>query len=145
MREASNEPALAQIDSTHYLCAYSGDGDDGWAVVLTVNTGSWTVSAGTAHEFDSATGKSLALTQIDSTHYLCAYSGIADHGWAAMLTVDTNNWKVTSASAFEYENIRGKTPALEKIDSSHHLCAFGGLGDDGWSVVLMPSVNPILP
>ena len=140
-----NEPALAQIDSTHYLCAYSGDGDDGWAVVLTVNTGSWTVSAGTAHEFDSATGKSPALTQIDSTHYLCAYSGIADHGWAAMLTVDTDNWTVTSVTAFEFENIRGKTPALEKIDSSHHLCAYGGLGDDGWSVVLMPTVNSVVP
>ena len=139
------EPALTEIDSTHYLCAYSGDGDDGWAVVLTINTSSWTISKETAHEFDTVQGKSPALTQIDSTHYLCAYAGDGDDGWAVILTVDTNNWTITSGAAFEFDSEKGKTPALERINSSHHLCVYEGKDNDGWSVVLIPSSSTILP
>ena len=29
-------PALAQIDATHYLCVYEGPDSDGWAVILNV-------------------------------------------------------------------------------------------------------------
>ena len=88
-------PALAQIDSTHYLCAYAGDGDDGWATVLTVNSGTWALSEGTPLEFDSDKGKTPALAQIDATRYLCAYTGGGDDGWATVLTVDTADWTLT--------------------------------------------------
>ena len=45
-------PALAQIDSTHYLCAHEGTGKDGWAVVLTVDTGTWNITKETPFEYD---------------------------------------------------------------------------------------------
>jgi hypothetical protein len=32
--DSTNGDALTQINSTRYLCAYEGDGDDGWTVVL---------------------------------------------------------------------------------------------------------------
>ena len=138
-------PALVQIDSTHYLCAYAGDSDDGWAVVLTVNTSSWTISAGTAHEFDTVKGKTPALTQIDSAHYLCVYAGDGDDGWVVTLAVDSSNWTVTSAGAFEFDTVMGKNPALEMIDSTHHLCVYESNSNTGWSVVLIPNIPPVLP
>jgi len=36
-------PNLTKIEQTHYLCAYQGDGDDGWVVPLVVNTGDWSI------------------------------------------------------------------------------------------------------
>ena len=139
------EPALAQIDSTHYLCAYTGDGDDGWAVVLTINTSSWTISKETAYEFDTVKGKTPALTQIDGTNYLCAYAGDGDDGWAVTLTVDTGDWTVSSGTAFEFDTLSGIRPALERIDSSHHLCVYEGSGNTAWSVALMPDSSTIRP
>jgi len=129
-------PALYQIDSTHYLCAYEGDRSDGWAVVLTVDTGSWTITKETPFEFDTQDGRAPALSRIDSTHYLCAYEGDGSHGWAVVLTVDTGSWSITKEIPFEFDTKNGGTPALYKIDSSHYLCTYEGDKSDGWAVVL---------
>jgi len=83
---------------------------------------------------------SPALTRIDSTHYLCAYEGPGDDGWAVVLDVDPSDWTVTSGTSFEFDAVKGKSPALIKIDSAHHLCAYEGGSDDGWSIVLIPAI-----
>jgi hypothetical protein len=129
-------PALARIDSTHYLCAYSGNGDDGWAVVLTVDTGDWTLSKETPFEFDTGKGMEPSLFQIDSTHYLCSYAGGGNDGWAVVLTVDTGDWTLSKETPFEFDVVLGRTPALSRITGTKYLCAYAGEGSDGWVTVL---------
>ena len=129
-------PALAQIDSTHYLLSYAGgaDKDQGWASVLTVNTGTWEITEGTPLLVDADKLKTPALIQVNSTHYLCAYSGDGDLGTAVILTVDTG--EITKGTPLVFDDAKGKTPALAQIDSTHYLCAYAGDGDDGTAVVL---------
>jgi len=137
-------PALIKIDTAHYLCAYEGPNDDGWAVVLTVDTGDWTISKETAYEFDNSKGNWPALARIDSNHYLCAYEGPNDDGWAVVLIIDPANWTISSGTAFEYEASEGKRPALAQIDLDNYLCAYEGPGDgctSGWAVVLTVDAN----
>ena len=129
-------PALSKINDTHYLCAYAGDDDHGWATVLTVNIGTWTITNETPFEFDAVSGKTPALSMIDNTHYLCAYAGDGDDGWATVLTVNTGTWTITNETPFEFDASNGETPALSKIDNTHYLCAYAGYGDDGWATVL---------
>jgi len=130
------EPALCQIDTTHYLCAYAGTLGNGWAVVLTVDTGDWTVTNGTPFEFDTDNCSTPALCQIDQTHYLCAYTGLGVDGFAVVLTVDTGTWTITKETPFEYDTDNGETPALVKIDGTHYLCAYEGVGSDGFATIL---------
>ena len=129
-------PHLAQIDSTHYLCAYWGPDHDGWSVVLIVNTTDWTITKGTAYEFDAVFGWRPALSKIDDTHHLCSYRGPESDGWSVVLIVDTGDWTISQGTAFEFDAIDGRSPALSQIDTYHHLCAYEGSGTDGWSVVL---------
>lgn len=133
---SGSETVLSQIDSSHYLCAYQGPGADGWSVVLTVNTGTWEITKETPFEYGTSDGKTLALAQIDSTHYLCAYEGSGSDGWAVVLAVDTGTWNITMETPFEYDTSQGRSPALAQIDDTHYLCAYGGPGSDGWAVVL---------
>jgi hypothetical protein len=130
-------PALSQIDSTHYLCTYTGPGEDGWAVVLTVNTGNWSISKETPFEFAGLQGQETALAKIDDTNYLCAYSriGVDYDGWTKVLTVNTGNWTITNQTPFEFDTTCA-TPALAIVDDTHFLCAYTGPSTDGWSVVL---------
>jgi hypothetical protein len=137
-------PALCRIDSTHYLCAYEGDGSDGWATVLTVNAGNWSISEETPFEFDNKKGKMPALVKIDDTHYFCAYQGDGDDGWAVVLTVDTGDWSISGKTPFEFDDSKGEFPALSEIDDTHFLCAYQGDGDDGWAAVLRLG-PPVLP
>jgi hypothetical protein len=133
-------PALSQIDSTHYLCAYTGPVSDGFAIVLTVNPGTWAVTKATPLplEYDASDGLYPALSQIDSTHYLCAYTGPDSDGFAIVLTVDPGTWAVTKATPLplEYDASDGLYPALSQIDSTHYLCAYTGTGSDGFAIVL---------
>ena len=86
-------------------------------------------------------GRTPALCQIDSTHYLCAYEGKDGDGWAVVLEVNQSNWNVTKKTPFEFDTQDGHTPALAEIDSTHYLCAYEGKDGDGWAVVL--EVNPV--
>ena len=130
-------PVLCQVDSTHYLCAYQGIGQDGYGVILIVDTSNWTVSdLDNASVFDSDGGESPDLCQIDSTHYLCAYQGDMDDGYALVLTVNTGTWEVSGGSTLEYDTQDGKTPSLTQSDSTHYICAYEGSGGVGKAVVL---------
>ena len=141
----AQRPALAQIDSTHYLCVYAGNGDDGWAVVLTVNNSTWTITKGTPFEFDAVKGMEAALVSIGSNDFLCAYRGDGDDGWSTVLTVNTSDWTISQGTPFEFDTQKGTTPALIQIDADHYLCTYAGNGEDGWSVVLMPSTTGVAP
>jgi hypothetical protein len=124
--------SLAQIDATHYLCAYTGVSSRGYAVVLTVSD--TTITAGTSLQFDGTNGQNPALAQIDSTHYLCAYTGVSSRGNAVVLTVSGTT--VTAGTRYQFDGTRGLNPALVRIDSTHYLCAYTGPTSHGWAVVL---------
>jgi len=130
-------PALSKIDDTHYLCAYAGDGDDGWAVVLTITAPLFdAISMETPFEFDASNGEMPALSKIDNTHYLCAYAGYGDDGWATVLTVDTGTWAITNETPFEFDTKKGFNPALSQMSSTNYLCTYQAFQDLGWAVIL---------
>ena len=129
-------PVLSQVDTTHYLCVYEGSQNSGWAVILTVNTTSWEVSAETPFEYNTVAGKTPSLSQIDSEHYLCTYAGISDNGYAVVLTVNTGNWEITAATPLMYNENKGCSPDLEWIKNGTFICAYEGPSVDAWANVL---------
>ncbi len=132
----AEEPSVIQIDSTHFLITVKGPGNDGWAGVLSVDPQDWSVDLESTYEFDSSAGKWSALAQIDSTHYLCAYTGSGNDGWATILTVNTGNWSISKADTFEYDTSNGRCPALIRVDSGHYLCTYRGSGNDGFAKII---------
>ncbi len=128
-------PNLAQIDNTHYLCAYAGPGEDGWSVVVTVNTTDWTVNRETPFEYDTYKGDQTALAKIDDEHYLCTYNGNNDDGFAVILKVNETDWTVSRGAPLEFAPTGGKFPALTEVDATHFLCVYQGAGNRGYAVV----------
>jgi prepilin-type N-terminal cleavage/methylation domain-containing protein len=121
---AGMEPALSQMSGTKYLCAYRGDGDDGWACILTTNTGDWSVSATGFLEYDTKQGITPCLAKIDDTHVLCAYQGDKGDGWACAFTY-TAPGTLSVGPPKEFDTADCTYPALSQIDSSHYLCTYG--------------------
>jgi len=134
--DGGKDPALYQIDATHHLCVYEGKWNAGWAVVLTVDTGTWAVTKETSLEFDALKGMSPSLSRIDVDDYLCAYRGSGDDGYVVVFTVDAGDFSITMGTPLEFDTKKGHGPTLSKIDANHFLCAYQGDGDDGWAVVL---------
>jgi len=149
-KELDNEdctsPSLCQIDTTHYLCAFSdiSAGHTASLVVLSVDTGSWSISSGTSTSFDGSLSPTPALAKIDEIHYLCAYAGQngSDHGAAVVLTINTGDWTITTETHYDFDGEVAEVPALAKIDDTHYLCAYQYPypSYEGHAVVL--TVNP---
>ncbi|MHC4485867.1 MAG: hypothetical protein ACYS4T_11765 [Planctomycetota bacterium] len=137
-------PVLCQIDSTHYLCAYSdtATGYTASAVVLTVDTGSWSISSGTSTSFASSLTPAPALAKIDDTHYLCAYEGQTGgvHGAAVVLTVNPADWTIMPGTHFDFHGEAADTPELARIDDTHYLCTYWAGSNEERATVL--TVNP---
>jgi hypothetical protein len=74
------------MDPNDYLCAYTGESFDGWAVVLTIDPNTWTITNGANLEFDTVEGQWPALAQIDPNNHLCAYEDKQLDGQAVVLT-----------------------------------------------------------
>jgi type II secretory pathway pseudopilin PulG len=132
------EPALAKIDDTHYLYAFNSNMGQGCGVVLTVNTGDWTITKAMAnpyYQFSDAAG-SLELCQIDGTNFLCAYTGGWEDGLATVLTVSTGDWSVSHGAPFTFEAGTCSEPVLTQADISHYLCVYPGLNSVGFAGVL---------
>jgi len=140
-------PALSKIDDTHYLCAYEGADGDGWAVVLNVDTGNWTISQGTNFEYDTVQGGAPDLSKINNTDFLCAYSGPGGAGMAVVLTVNTGDWTISKGTPFTFDPAPFPAPALCQIDAGHYLCAIGGTDAHGFTGVLevTSGVPPLMP
>jgi hypothetical protein len=82
------EPNVTKIDDTHYLCVYKGVDADGFAVVLSVDLGDWSISKEWPFEFDTVRADYPYLCRIDEGHYLCSWEGPDLDGWAAVLEVE---------------------------------------------------------
>ena len=65
---------------------------------------------GSGNEFDPVKGQDTALAQVDSTHYLLAYSGSGDDGYALILTVDTDTGDITAGT--ECDGSDTETPVV---------------------------------
>jgi len=135
---------LCRIDASHHLCVYKGFGGAsgrGDAVVLIVNTGNWAISKGAMLEFDSKACGGPALAAIDATNYLCVYQGDKGDGYAVILTVNPVTWIISMGTLFEFDTADCSGPVLSQIDSDDFLCAYSGVGSDGFAVIL--TVNTV--
>ncbi|MHC4241862.1 MAG: hypothetical protein ACYSU4_05620, partial [Planctomycetota bacterium] len=133
------QPALIRIDDTHHLCAYRGSNLRHWAVVLTVDPATWTVSTETAFEVTpSLYAYEPALAKIDDTHYLYALSSNIGQGCAVVLTVNTSDWTISKAMADPYYQFSDTAGSLDlcKIDGTSFLCAYEGGAGKGLATVL---------
>jgi hypothetical protein len=136
-------PALVKLDNTHVLCAYSGQSDVGWAVVLTLDPVTWNITKETPVQIDSVLSNPV-LCQMDNTNFLCAHTSGLNAGTAVVLTVNPLNWGITKGTSFDFETVNGETPELVMVDSTNYLCAYTGPSVDGYAGILHVS-EAILP
>jgi hypothetical protein len=137
-------PDLKRIDATNYLCAYQGDKQDGYAVILTVNPATWMISRGAPLEFDTDHCAGPALSQASSTDFLCAYQGKVTPAvgglFTKVLTVDVPTRTITCGSTYISDANDGGNPALANIDDTHHLCTYSAAAGGLTSILTVDTV-----
>jgi hypothetical protein len=96
---ASRHVQMAQIDATHYLFVHEGPDADGFAFVLSVNTGTWAVAVESTLEFAGAQNVDVSrdgVLRIDATHFLVSYSDLdASIRNIEVFAVDADTWAIS--------------------------------------------------
>lgn len=122
-------PSMILWDSTHVLIAYQGASADGFAIVVSFNTGTGVMSnVGTAFEFDTGNCSIPSVVQLNSTKALVSYTGVSADGFAVVLDVAAVTFAVSAAGAtFEYldaTTINGNTAFLISSGSPMVACLY---------------------
>lgn len=138
-------PALIRIDLQHFLCAYAGPCDNGYAVVLMVDVFN-SITKGPALVYDANKSITPDLAWIEGNRYVCVYEGPSVDAWSNVFVVNTNDWSITVDLRAEYDPVGGETPCIVKIvqdEEIRFLCVYQGTNNDGWAVIL--NTRPLLP
>jgi len=138
------EPVIANMSGTKYLCAYRGDRDDGMACILTVNPADWSVDTPSFLEYDTKSGITPNLAGIKDSHALCAYQGDRGDGFVCILFEKIPGMLQRSVPA-EFDTADCIYPALSKIytqgDDHHFLCAYFDNASSMRMLVLTASIT----
>ena len=114
-------PSIATINDSAAIITYSGNNDDGFAVVLTNTAG--TLSKGTALEYETVNSLDNNVVALGSNKFLNAWAGTDNDGYVAVLTVTGTT--VTIGTPLEHDTGEGRNPSLSIIDSTHVLGVYG--------------------
>ena len=131
------------IDATHFINFWSGDGNDGYAQVFTINTTTWAVTTANASlEFDTTSAVDNSCYKIDTNHFINFWGGVDSDGFVQVFTVNTTTWAVTTANAsLEFDTVNGTQNKCYQIDSNHFVNFWRGTDLDGFVQVFTVSTS----
>ncbi len=123
---------LAQVDSTHFICFYTGTSDDGIATIFAVNIGTQAVTEpGSPLTFESGTdGNNSCVAVGDGTRFINFWQS-GSGGKAQCFSVNTGTWAITAiGSALTFDTTGAKNNALSCLDGQHFVNVFVGSTSD---------------
>ena len=127
-----------KIDTNHFINYFSNANTTAQAVVVTINTTTWAVTtANSLFVFDTQhSDYAPTCSQIDSNHFIAFWGIIDNDGGVQSFTVNTSTWAITTAAALlEFDTQNGLQDVCYKIDTSHFINVWQGVGSDGFTQV----------
>lgn len=134
--------SVTMIDATHAMAFWAGDGSDGFVQVLTVNTGTWAVTAeGSPVEHDATNGTYNSCYKYSATHVLNVWAGSGSDGYAQIFTVDGSYNVSEVGTPLEYDTTNGTYASLAQVTANTFLCSYLGTTTAKKAVVLTVNVD----
>lgn len=113
---------MCQIDASHFVVVYEGSGNDGTAVCLAVNLGTYAVTAaGSTLIFDSTNGALNNCVALgDGSHFINFWNGGTGISNAQVFTVNLSTFAITANGApFLFDTISNFGNSAVLGDSTH--------------------------
>ena len=117
------------IDSTHFMLAYKGNGNDGYIKTFSID-GLYNITQIDSLEHDTVYGSDNSLAMIDSTHFMLAYAGNGYDGYIKVFSID-GSYNITQKSSLDHDT-SARDNSLVMIDSTHFMLAYTGNDYDGY-------------
>jgi len=127
--------SICKIDDTHFIVAYTGADDDGYISTFSIDPNNdYAITEIDSLEYDAVRSTHPSLIQIDSTHFILAYSGDNFAVTIVTFSIDANydNITVIDSLACDTGSNNGNDTSLVMLDSSRFVVAFSGSGSDGY-------------
>lgn len=121
--------SIAKIDSTHFICFYSNDSDNGVAQILEITGSLNVINVGTPLTFDSSANvQKISCVPIgNGTHFLTFWRSSTTAAKAQVFSVNTGTWataSIGSALTFTTEDVLS-LEAISLEDGQHFVNVWG--------------------
>jgi hypothetical protein len=127
--------SLAQVDANHFICFYSGAGDDGLATILEVNLGTFAVTEpGATLTFDTDFVTTNTCAPIgNGTHFINFWTDQTNTDTLAQVfSVNTGTWAITAiGSPFTVSSTTSLYSAVVSLEDGEHFLLFYNDGTNG--------------
>jgi len=118
-------PAIATLDSTHFVIAYRDNGNSsyGTAVIGTVSGDS--ISFGGEYVFNAGnTDDSIDVATLDSTHFVVVYNDVDTYGSAIIGVVSGSS--ISYGSEYHFSSSNPKYIRVTALDPTHFVVSSNG-------------------
>ena len=133
--------SLVQVDEDTYALAYTGPGNDGFITTFTIPADGSTITKGPTLEYDTGSGKSNSLVQVDNDTYALAYQGPGDDGFITTFTIPADGSTITQGPTLEHDIKNDGYNSLVKLNSKTYALAYQGPNNDGYFTLFEISAN----
>lgn len=116
-------PSIYKMSDTKILCVYGGVSDDGFAVIITIDPSDWSMTAGSAIEFDLVDYDFSSIEMIDPTHMLVTWAGNSLVK-SQIFTVDLDANTISPQGTPLEVSTSASAPVTEKFDTNHVLVGY---------------------
>lgn len=126
------DQSVQKIDATHFVIAFSdgANGAYGTSIIGTVSSGNQ-IAFGTKYAYGTTAGYyDNAITIIDSTHFVVAYTGSDSDGFVKYGTI-AGNGSISYETGVEFNNADTSSIDITTLDSTHFVVVYRDDGNTG--------------
>jgi len=129
---ANGYNSLVMINTTHFILAHKGNGDDGYIKTFSIDGSYDNITQIDSLEHDTILNNYNSLAMINTTHFMLAYFGSGGDGYIKTFSIDGSYDNITQIDVLEHDTVQGEHNSLVIIDSTHAILAYSGSGADGF-------------
>jgi len=126
-------PAVAAIDSTHFVVAFSGSSNYGSCVVGTVSSGT-TIAYGTVYTFNAAFTNDIGISMFNSSSFTVCCTGANTYGYCVTGVIESID-QITFNDYKAFNSVETIYTSVATLNStSYAVSYFQDGGPNGWSI-----------
>jgi hypothetical protein len=137
----TSEISITMMDSTHAIVSYSDGGNSNYGTACCLTLSGTTITAGTPVVFESANTTYTAVTMMDSTHAIVAYTdgGNSSYGTACCLTLSGTT--ITAGTPIVFESAQSIYNSITMMDSTHAIVTYSDGGNSNYGTACLLTLS----
>ena len=130
--------AVAKIDATHFVLAYTDSSNDGYVRFGAISGTS--VGYGIAAVFNEATTFDISIATIDATHFIVSYMDYTNSGYGTAIIGTISGTSISYGSEYVFNSAATTLTDVSLLDSTHFVVSYADNGNSTYGTAIIGTI-----